>query len=163
MCAWQTFQVSPLNPPEGGLLDCEENEVLLCAWRTFQRRRLENVSLGEVAPLNLPQGETFWECKAWGFCVCVVTFQRRRLENDWPPKSPWRGTFRLCGEWDIVWCVANFSTSKTWKTIGPKPLPISRSFGTGYMPGMWRPFGSVNFFLQCKNIITAFFKSLRGI
>ena len=101
----------------------------------FVRGKLFNVAdlktflVGEEAPLNLPQGETFWECKAWSFCVCVVTFQRRRLENDWPPKSPWRGTFRLCGEWDIVWCVANFSTSKTWKRLAPSPSRYPEASG----------------------------------
>ena len=88
----------PPNPLNGGFLDCTENDFF-CAWQTFQRRRLENVScgrrspskspprgdflrvqgmkflrvrgklfnvadlktflVGEEAPLNLPQGETF--------------------------------------------------------------------------------------------------------
>ena len=35
----------PPNPLNGGFLDCTENDFF-CAWQTFQRRRLENVSCG---------------------------------------------------------------------------------------------------------------------
>ena len=35
----------PPNPLKGGFLDCTENDFF-CAWQTFQRRRLENVSFG---------------------------------------------------------------------------------------------------------------------
>ena len=51
---------------------------------------------------------------------CVANFSSK------PPKSPWRGTFGLWGEWSFAVCVANFSTSKTWKRFFGRRYPLKK-------------------------------------